>query len=117
MDIQFHPDVGTAYLTLDRSADHHYRLTLTADYHRLADGITLDFDAEGRVIGVGFEDARRQLSEAVLRGEVPVIELDPGEKYGGSEVDMAYLYLDPTRRGRAEETLVIDDEESRSVGE
>jgi uncharacterized protein YuzE len=102
---------------LDEAAQRRYRLTLTADHDPLAAGITLDFDADGRVIGVGFDDARGQISDAVLQGDPPLLEFDSDQKYGEEGVGMAYLELDPRGNGRTQETVVIDDEEARTTGD
>jgi uncharacterized protein YuzE len=117
MHLQFDPERGTAYLALDPAATSCHQLALTADYDPHAAGITLDFDEEACLIGVGFEDARRQLAGAILRGDRPVIELDPAEKYGEPGVGQAYLDLDPERTARTDQTVVIDVEEVRTAGD
>jgi hypothetical protein len=50
-------DYSRAYLLLDESVEVANRLVFTHEDHREAWGIKLDFDADGRLVGIEFEDA------------------------------------------------------------
>jgi uncharacterized protein YuzE len=117
VQLEVDADSGSAYLALDRAAHAHRRMRLGAPYDRRAWGISLDFDEEGHLIGLEVQDAHRQLSDALLRGGVPLVELDPAEKYGMPGVGLAYVWLDPDRTGVADETVVIDPDASHAFGD
>lgn len=114
MQLKVDPASGSAYLALDRGAHPHRRLPLGA---RRAWGITLDFDQEGRLIGLEVEDAHRRLSDALLDGALPVVELDRAEKYGQPGVGLAYIWLSPDRTRVAGETVVVDPDVSGAMGD
>jgi uncharacterized protein YuzE len=117
VDLKIDPHSGGAYLALDSAAHRRHRLRLGESYDQRAWGITLDFDGEGHLVGLAVKDAQKQLFGALLRGGAPLVELDPAEKYGMPGVGFAYLWLNPERTGRADETVVIDPDESHARGD
>jgi uncharacterized protein YuzE len=107
MHIRSDRERNNAHLCLDEAGVVARRLTFAGDeeYAEVA-GITLDFDAGGRLIGVGFEDAERHLPPLLFeRGEGLRVRHDP-------EAGAAYLYLGETSSpGEAGDTLPFGDED------
>ena len=98
-----------AYLALDESAAVVHRQVFTDEDYREAWGITMDFDAEGRLVGLEFEDPERQLPASAM-SDVPHFRIEYDREPG-----LAYLYLTDIRRGGVEHTLPFDDDETRAA--
>ena len=102
-----------AYLSLDESATVADRLVFTHEDHREAWGMNFDFDGEGRLVGIEFEDPGRQLPESVLADDAALrTEWDEGT---ADEPGAAYLYLTEIPRGGVEHTLAFGEEETRAA--
>jgi Protein of unknown function (DUF2283) len=102
-----------AYLSLDESATVADQLVLTHEDHREAWGMNFDFDADGRLVGVEFEDPGRQLPESLFAdGGGLRAEWDEGT---ADEPGAAYLYLSEIRKGGVEHTLAFGEEETRAA--
>ena len=60
MRITYDPDVDAVYIMFGEGA--------AADSHDVMDGLTIDVDAGGRILGIEVLDARTRLGEAALAG-------------------------------------------------
>jgi uncharacterized protein YuzE len=51
-----------------------------AEAEEVAPGIVVDYDAKGRIVGLDIEDASKNisLSEILVRGFLPKVDLQPG---------------------------------------
>jgi uncharacterized protein YuzE len=84
---------NTAYLSLDETAAVANRLVFTDEDHREAWGINFDFDGDGHLVGVEFENADRRVPERLLRdGDGLRAELRPAR-------GRRYLYLTDIPKG------------------
>ena len=60
MRITYDPDVDAVYIMFGEATP--------ADSHDVMDGLTIDVDAGGRILGIEVLDARSRLGEAALTG-------------------------------------------------
>jgi uncharacterized protein YuzE len=98
-----------AHLALDESAAVAHRQVFTDEDDREAWGITMDFDSEGRLVGMEFEDPERQLPSSALGG-APELRVEYDATAGA-----AYLYLTHIRRGGVEHTLAFGEDDTRAA--
>lgn len=66
MKVTYDADADAAYIYLKNIAPGEVEKTVTGEGD--AEGVNLDFDAEGRLIGVEVLEARERLPGEVLRG-------------------------------------------------
>jgi hypothetical protein len=97
-----------AYLSLDESATVADRHVFTHEDHREAWGMNFDFDADGHLVGIEFEDPGRQLPEGLLADGAGL--LAEHDKRAGA----AYFYLTKIRKGAVEHTLAFGEEETHA---
>src|SRR3712207_5447374 len=118
MELRREPDRNVARLPLDPAAEVARRFAFRDEDHRHAWGITVEFDADGHIVGLEFADPERQVPEGMLvQGRSPVVTYDVN-------VSAAYLFLEDVGRGGVADTLNFGewglnldfDDEGRLVG-
>jgi len=99
MELRREIDRNVARLTLDPGAEVARRLAFRDEDHREAWGITVEFDADGHLVGLEFAEPERQVPEGLLlHGRRPTITYDV-------QVSAAYLFLEDVGRGGVADTL------------
>ena len=65
MKLNYYPDTDSLYITLST--------TPSADSHEVATGVVLDFDAEGRLVGIDIDNASHKLDlRELVTDRIPI---------------------------------------------
>lgn len=108
MRLEYDPAQNRAYLHLAEPAAVAARVPVEAEFPEEKWHVTLDFDADERLVGVEFADARKRVPESLL-------VTGSGLRVEGPSLDQrpAYLYLTSVGKGGVGDTLTFGEEATR----